>query len=332
MPSGLRRGLPVVALSTKPFAVPDLLVPYRTSSLVPSRAPLGLLRLWLARRAAPLRSRLAEGRESLYGALGGFTHRALVETVAARAQFPLASERVERHVPLDLCFRSLPEWALWTPDMDFPRQLALPAKARYVGPCVDVERRTPWAKQTWKRGNRPLVYVALGLAERRNKAAFLRRVVGALAGLATVDLVVATGDGETTAALYPCPDNVRVCDRVPQLEVLEQADLAITHGGAGTLRECIDRGVPMLVYPRAFDQFGNAARVVFHGLGLRGNRRRDDPGTIRRKALAIIGDGAYRVRLRAMRANVAHFESRVDLAALLREAVAGRPALRANQV
>ena len=88
----------------------------------------------------------------------------------------------------------------------------------------------------------------------------------------------------------------------------------------------------MLVYPRAFDQFGNGARVVFHGLGLRGDRRRDDPGTIRRKALAIVGDGGYRARLRAMREKVAHFESRVDLAEMVREAVAGRRAVRASQV
>lgn len=88
----------------------------------------------------------------------------------------------------------------------------------------------------------------------------------------------------------------------------------------------------MLVYPRAFDQFGNGARVVFHGLGLRGDRRRDDAGTIRRKAPAILGDDGYRARLRAMRERVTRFENRVDLAGMAREAVARRRAIRAGQV
>lgn len=79
---------------------------------------------------------------------------------------------------------------------------------------------------------------------------------------------------------------------------------------------------------RAFDQFGNGARVVFHGLGPRGDRRRDDAGAIRRKALAVLGDDGYRARLRAMRDQVARFESQVDLAAMLREAVAGPRPMR----
>lgn len=42
-------------------------------------------------------------------------------------------------------------------------------------------------------------------------------------------------------------------------------------GGAGTVRECINFGVPMLVFPAWTDQFGNAARIVAHNIGKRGN-------------------------------------------------------------
>jgi UDP:flavonoid glycosyltransferase YjiC (YdhE family) len=45
----------------------------------------------------------------------------------------------------------------------------------------------------------------------------------------------------------------------------------INHGGLGAVKECILFGVPMIVFPCRWDQPHNAARVVYHGLGVRGN-------------------------------------------------------------
>jgi UDP:flavonoid glycosyltransferase YjiC (YdhE family) len=41
----------------------------------------------------------------------------------------------------------------------------------------------------------------------------------------------------------------------------------VTHGGLGSIKECVMHAVPMLVFPLDVDQPGNAARVVHHGLG-----------------------------------------------------------------
>ncbi|MGZ3460852.1 MAG: glycosyltransferase, partial [Archangium sp.] len=65
--------------------------------------------------------------------------------------------------------------------------------------------------------------------------------------------------------------------------------------------ECICLGVPMLVFPTGFDQPGNAARVVHHGLGLMGNIREATPETISSMLDAVAGDSRYRARVRAMR-------------------------------
>jgi UDP:flavonoid glycosyltransferase YjiC (YdhE family) len=67
--------------------------------------------------------------------------------------------------------------------------------------------------------------------------------------------------------------NIRVFEQVPQLEVLKKASLVITQGGAGTVRECVSQGRPMVVFPMWADQFGNAARVASQGLGLVGDYR-----------------------------------------------------------
>ncbi|MEL6867264.1 MAG: glycosyltransferase [Bacteroidota bacterium] len=63
------------------------------------------------------------------------------------------------------------------------------------------------------------------------------------------------------------PHNVSVHPWVPQVEILAHTDLAIIHGGLGSLKECIYFAVPMLVIPMGRDQFDNARRVHTHHLG-----------------------------------------------------------------
>lgn len=89
--------------------------------------------------------------------------------------------------------------------------------------------------------------------------------------------------------LYPLTENIRVFRQVPQFHLLQYCDLMITHGGMNSITECIYRQVPMLVYPlnRSWDQPGNAARAVFHGLGLKGSISGDSPMTIYRKIKKI---------------------------------------------
>ncbi len=48
----------------------------------------------------------------------------------------------------------------------------------------------------------------------------------------------------------------------------------ITHGGASSVKKCLYYGVPMIVIPFAEDQYGTAARVVYHGLGVRAELRK----------------------------------------------------------
>ena len=69
---------------------------------------------------------------------------------------------------------------------------------------------------------------------------------------------------------------------VPQLHLLSFCDLMITHGGHNSIKECIQKGVKMLVFPHMEnnDQPGNAARVQFGGYGLMGNLKKDSIDTI----------------------------------------------------
>ena len=66
------------------------------------------------------------------------------------------------------------------------------------------------------------------------------------------------------------PENILLVDEwIPQLKMLQHTAVHITHGGFASVRESIHCGVPMILVPFDADQPGNAARAVFHNLGIR---------------------------------------------------------------
>ena len=66
------------------------------------------------------------------------------------------------------------------------------------------------------------------------------------------------------------PDNVFAYPWFPQADLLahERVKLFITQGGLKSTEESIDRGVPLIVIPFAFDQSANALRVQKLGIGV----------------------------------------------------------------
>jgi UDP:flavonoid glycosyltransferase YjiC (YdhE family) len=96
--------------------------------------------------------------------------------------------------------------------------------------------------------------------------------------------------------------NIHLFQRLPQLAVLARADLAITWGGAGTVRECMNFGVPMLVYPAWTDQFGNAARVFSRNVGIRGDILAMTAEEMTKSVERVLTDAAIRRSVAEIRA------------------------------
>ncbi len=63
------------------------------------------------------------------------------------------------------------------------------------------------------------------------------------------------------------PENLLVHEHIDQAQVLPEASVVLTHGGLGTIKECIAAAVPMVVLPFLADQPFNAIRVTEAGLG-----------------------------------------------------------------
>jgi UDP:flavonoid glycosyltransferase YjiC (YdhE family) len=244
-----------------------------------------------------------------------YTFDGFLHEISSNSGFDLKSERIVRWVGYDINFRSLPELALWLPEIDFPRVCPLPSNIEYIGPRVDVDRKETDLSFERRPNFRYLIYVSMGKAVTFNWKRDLRlikTIIRAFRNTTEIDVVISTGDERTTSALGGVPSNVRVFSSVPQLAILGLADLAIIHAGAGATRECIMKGVPMLAYPCEFDQLGNSARIVYLGLGLRGKRTRDSARTIRRKALTILKDNRFAGNVRKLRTKIERYEESDD--------------------
>lgn len=65
------------------------------------------------------------------------------------------------------------------------------------------------------------------------------------------------------------PDNVYTYSFVPQIEVLQHADVFLTHCGMNSVNEAMALGVQMVAMPFINNQLSNAKRIVELGIGKR---------------------------------------------------------------
>jgi MGT family glycosyltransferase len=108
-------------------------------------------------------------------------------------------------------------------------------------------------------------YVSLGTVF-NGKPEVYRKILDGL-GACGAHVVVSAGESHRALAARPRP-NTHVFAFVPQVALLSQVDVVITHGGNNTVQECLAAGRPMVVLPFGGDQLVNAARVEQLGVGV----------------------------------------------------------------
>ena len=125
----------------------------------------------------------------------------------------------------------------------------------------------------------------------------------ALDGLATEPVrVIATYNGRRPPWLdgYEVPANAVLVPWLSYSRSMPAADVAILHGGHGTLVRALACGCVPVVCPAAGDMFENAARVAWAGLGVRIPRRLLTPRTLRLVVRKALSEPAYRRRVAAL--------------------------------
>jgi UDP:flavonoid glycosyltransferase YjiC (YdhE family) len=64
------------------------------------------------------------------------------------------------------------------------------------------------------------------------------------------------------------PSNAIIVSQAPQLELLKQTSVCITHAGLNTVLESLAQGVPQVAVPITFDQPGVATRIAAKKTGV----------------------------------------------------------------
>lgn len=200
-------------------------------------------------------------------------------------------------------FDNIPEFFTAPQELEFT-----PAKMphqHYLGPLIDTNRKkteqSDASYQTILRPECPIIYCSLGtLYEKANKAKPIYRHFATLLKVAHImpdyEFVIGLKE-EFAQKLTDVPANIHFFDQVPQLAVLAECVLFITHGGLQSVKESISNRVPMLVYPVWWDQFGNAAKVASHGLGLTGKLGKDGPKAMKQKMERLLTESSFQENL-----------------------------------
>ncbi|MFJ4521236.1 macrolide-inactivating glycosyltransferase [Streptomyces sp. NPDC088810] len=149
-----------------------------------------------------------------------------------------------------------------------------------------------------------VVLVSLGSSFTKQPA-FYRECVRAFADLPGWHVVLQVGRQVTRDELGDVPAQVEVHSWVPQLAILRQADLFVTHAGAGGSQEGLATATPMIAVPQAVDQFGNAE--MLQGLGVARHLPAEEAtaGRLREAALALVDDPEVARRLKEVQAEMA---------------------------
>lgn len=169
----------------------------------------------------------------------------------------------------------------------------------FVGACQG--DRTAEGDWTRPAGAEKVVLVSLGSAFTKQPD-FYRACVQAFAGLPGWHLVLQIGRHVDPAELGDVPANVEVRSWVPQLAVLRQADLFVTHAGAGGSQEGMATATPMIAVPQAVDQFGNADVLQALGVARHVPAEEATADTLRAAALALVDDPEVARRLKEIQA------------------------------
>ena len=103
-------------------------------------------------------------------------------------------------------------------------------------------------------------------------------------------------------------NNILVVDHLPSHKVMPLMDMAIIHGGQGSVQTAIDAGIPIIGIPLHVEQGLNVAMIERHGAGLLHSKHRINPIDIREKVERILGDRAFRNNMKIL----SEYQKKVD--------------------
>lgn len=178
-----------------------------------------------------------------------------------------------------------------------PETPFIDGRFHFIGPSIDIGARPQDDMPLNQQPDAPLIYVSLGTLYSHNRFDFYSQCFTAFADF-PAQFVLSAGRTTDLEALPPAPANFTVRPVVPQLRLLQQADLFISHGGMNSVNESLYHSVPLVLVPQQMEQALNARQVERSGAGvILGNTPpygRTQPHELRQAVEQVLHDPAYR--------------------------------------
>jgi zeaxanthin glucosyltransferase len=133
--------------------------------------------------------------------------------------------------------------------------------------------------------------------------------------------VLSVGAQVDLEQIGPIPGNAIVVKRAPQLELLKQASVCITHAGLNTVLESLAQGVPQVAIPIAFDQPGVAARIAHKQTGVVTVLDKLTTDHLSTLVGEVLNDSTYRNNARKLQKAIAEADGLSVAADLLEESL-----------
>lgn len=149
----------------------------------------------------------------------------------------------------------------------------VPPATVLAGPSIPPAARGDEPSFPWDRlrDDRPLVYLSFG--SQISWQPEIQRLFAEAAAPLGVQLVMSAGELADTELPASLPGDVVVVPYAPQLALLARAAVLISHGGANSVMESLQHGVPIVQVPICNDQFVQAHFLTKAGAGVILDRR-----------------------------------------------------------
>lgn len=159
--------------------------------------------------------------------------------------------------------------------------------------------------------DKPKVYVALASSEPK----IVQRVYDTLGSMDLRAVLCAMthdrGFGEA--------ENILVADHLPSHLLMPMCDLAIIHGGQGSIQTAIASGIPVIGFPLQPEQNFNLYLIQRHGAGLCMSLRSLRRGRLKPAVLEVLGDTRYRESMKRLQVWQSKVDGPLEVARYVRE-------------
>lgn len=195
----------------------------------------------------------------------------------------------------------------------------LPPNHTFIGPLIPQDEFPLPLEISAIPRDKPLIYFAMGSS---GTPEIVANILESFAGKPYRVIAPVKFQLELVSGVH-IPANVLVTDWVPAIEVNKMADLAVIHGGIGTVMGAALAGKPVVGVGMQMEQVANLACLERLGFAIRVGKSRDPSAKVQSAIQKLMHDETARAKATAFAKTVAHWDGPKTAAEMLLERYGG---------